>query len=46
MDRITTVPGGQDQTDNASLLPNKLVKLEDYYEGGNEGESMKKRHWR
>ena len=33
--------GGQDQTDNASLLPNKLVKLEDY-----EGESMMKRHWR
>ena len=25
MDRI-----GQDQTDKASLLPNKLVKLEDY----------------
>jgi hypothetical protein len=31
MDRI-----GQDQTDKASLLPNKLVKLEDY-EVGNEG---------
>ena len=31
--------------DNAALLPNKLVNLEDY-EGGNEGESMKKRHWR
>ena len=28
MDRI-----GQDQTDNASLLPNKLVKLEDYEVG-------------
>jgi hypothetical protein len=36
--------GGQDQTDNAALLPNKLVKLEDC-EGCNEGESMKKRHW-
>ena len=34
MDRIV-----QDQTDNASLLPNKLVKLEDY-EGGNEGETL------
>ena len=34
--------GGQDQTDNAALLPNKLVKLEDC-EGCNEGESMKKR---
>ena len=34
--------GGQDQTDNAALLPNKLVKLEDY-KGGKEGESMKKR---
>ena len=46
MDRITTlVAKGQDQTDNAALLPYKLVKLEDY-EGGNEGESMKKRHWR
>ena len=37
--------GGQDQTNNAALLPNnKLVKLEDC-EGSNEGESMKKRHW-
>ena len=36
--------GGQDQRDNAALLPNKLVKLEDC-EGCNEGESMKKRHW-
>jgi hypothetical protein len=35
--------GGQDQTDNAALLPNKLVKLEDC-EGCNEGESMNKRH--
>ena len=35
---------GQDQTDNATLLPNKLVKLEDC-EGCNEGESIKKRHW-
>jgi hypothetical protein len=46
MDRITTlVAKGQDQTDNAALLPYKLGKLE-VYEGGNEGESMKKRHWR
>ena len=34
--------GGQDQMDNAALLPNKLVKLKDC-EGCSEGESMKKR---